>query len=357
MNPYRLWNTVFLTGFAIITALFAWTLFTPPYVGDLTRMGFLSERQFAWRDPQPAVEAAHMRTTRLADADIVVVGDSFSATWVWQSELVKRGLKVKTLVWGEVGLICADFGPWLRRQGYRGQVVVVQSVERELADRLEQSVGCRQTTAQLGKDEAASRPVPDPMPPAQALNWGEQVLTGARTWHNTRKVSSLSGEAVLGDSAAPFVVRAKHLEQGCRWFSHALCSKGVFLNKDFIHPPLEARMAAQMQEISKAQLASAGNEPPVRLLWLAVPNKTTVYLERSTPFWGEVEKLGLGPDLYKVMLAGRDQVRDLYLPNETHLSNAGYLLLGRTVVAALGESAAPGSSPGAVPPAKALAAR
>jgi hypothetical protein len=354
MNPYRLWNTVFLTGFAIITALFAWTLFTPPYVGDLTRMGFLSERQFAWRDPQPAVEAAHMRAVRLADADVVVVGDSFSGTWVWQSELVKRGLKVKTLVWADVGLICADFGPWLRRQGYRGETVVVQSVERELAERLAQSVNCRETTARLGKDEAASTPAPEAMPPTPALNWGEQVLTGARTWHNTRKVAALSGEMVLGDSTAPYVVRAKHLEQGCRWFSHALCTKGVFLNKDFLHPPLEARMAAQMQAISQAQRASAGGEPPVRLLWLAVPDKTTVYLERQSPFWAEVEKLGLGPDLYKVLVTGRDQVRDLYLPNETHLSNAGYLLLGRTVLAALGEAAAP--SPGTVP-GKVLAAR
>ena len=51
-----------------------------PLNGDLTRLGYLFEEDFGWNKQQPLVPIEHMKSFSIEEADVLVIGDSFS---VW----------------------------------------------------------------------------------------------------------------------------------------------------------------------------------------------------------------------------------------------------------------------------------
>src|ERR1700712_1255453 len=134
MIPARSWLRSFAAGFVIIVSMLLVTLFTPAPYGDLTRIGRLSDAEFGWRAAPPVVEKQYIKGAPLDQADVLVLGDSFSMTLRWQSRLVKEGYKVATIYWGQTGPMCSDFTPWIRHAGFKGKLVVVESVERLLGD-------------------------------------------------------------------------------------------------------------------------------------------------------------------------------------------------------------------------------
>jgi len=85
MSPAKLWLRVYFAGFVVIVAMLILTLFTTVPYGDLSRLSRLSDAEFGWQQPPPKLpEKAYMRAVPLAEADIIVIGDSFSMTHVWQ---------------------------------------------------------------------------------------------------------------------------------------------------------------------------------------------------------------------------------------------------------------------------------
>src|SRR5690349_12054453 len=105
----RVWLLAFGIGVAVIVALMGLTAATPPFQGDLARIGLVSERHFGSRGTPPPIAPAHLVESPLADADVLVIGDSFSMTREWQSVLVGDGLRVATVSWAQLGeALCAD---------------------------------------------------------------------------------------------------------------------------------------------------------------------------------------------------------------------------------------------------------
>lgn len=317
------WLGVFGAGFAAIVALLAMTIATPPFDGDLTRVGMLSESAFGRRAPQPAVDAALLRSSRLAEADVLVVGDSSAEGGVWQSELVRSGLRVKTVDWHQFGRVCRDLDGWLAAQGFHGHTVIFQSVERELDTRVTRSAGCERTEWRLWRDTALAWPPPPTVPPAAGWNFREKVTTGVLTAWNTRRARRATQEFVVDSGSSHDRTRVVPLAEGCRWFSHALCERGLFLEKDVRRPPPGDETLARMQALS----AAAPGAP--RRVWLVVPNKTLVYLGDRRAFWAALPARGLGPDLHTPLVEARDRELDVYRPNDSHPSTLGMLLIGR----------------------------
>lgn len=89
----RLWLRVFGTCLAVVATLLLWTVLTPPFQGDLTRIGRLSETVFGPNVQAPATDPALRLSSALDEADVLVIGDSFSAPLRWQAVLVAQGLK------------------------------------------------------------------------------------------------------------------------------------------------------------------------------------------------------------------------------------------------------------------------
>ena len=64
-------------------------------------MGLLPETLFGWTKPQPALDAKWMQQASMQEADVLVIGDSFSDSRVWQTVLTQHGLKVRTEILGQ----------------------------------------------------------------------------------------------------------------------------------------------------------------------------------------------------------------------------------------------------------------
>lgn len=320
---YRLWLGVFAAGFIGVLALLVWTWFTPVFHGDLARMARVSEQHFAGTIDQPQIDARLLVSSRFADADVLVLGDSFSLPLRWQSMLVRRGLRVKTLQWRNLPGLCPDVALWARERGFKGSLIIAESVERELRPLLKKSAGCKMrgdaVAAKVADEERRAEP-PLTQPPAFKMNWSETLMTGAVTALNMQRAQRANRELKFYD------VLLRPFPEGCRYFSHRACDKALLLSAD------SERVVPGREELDAMDVARRAVEADVRMLWLVVPDKTSVYFPRGNEaFWQGIVERKMGPNLNAAFLAEKLRMKDLYEPDDTHLSPAGYLFLGELV--------------------------
>lgn len=291
--------------------------------GDLTSLGSLPEKDFGWQQTQPLVATNYLHSYPIADADVLIIGDSFSATLVWQSRLVRSGLKPATFHWNDVKLCSEDFAQGIRQAGFSGHYVVIEVVERTLQDRLHSI--CKKGS-KIAKTFEYSRTPPPTSQPGFSQS-------------STRLGAKWVIEAMLNKflytyrSSSHMEFRKAHmisLENGCERFTNRLCNYGLFYTDEF--------SKATFNSVDTA-LAFNRNlkEAGMQAIWLVVPDKSTVYLGNgkfnSMPYinpWKSLEENGvLGiPKLDEKFIQQSHVAKDFYAPNNTHLSTNGYLFLG-----------------------------
>jgi len=90
----RKYSLILIYSFSVM-AMIAWSMefYFEKLYGDLTRMGRFSERDFGWREQRPPIPPELFKDYSLADADILIIGDSFSASRIWQTKFIEDGLK------------------------------------------------------------------------------------------------------------------------------------------------------------------------------------------------------------------------------------------------------------------------
>ena len=162
MTQARTWLGIYAAGFAVLTGFLCVTLFTQAPFGDMTRVARVSEDAFGWHLTPPLIADEDVRNAPLDQADVLVIGDSFSMFFAWQASLVKAGYRVTTTHWDKIGPLCDDFAPWLRKAGFKGRLVIIESIERlggrrsiRLRDR--PAVGLRYTSLIVGIDVRLKR--------------------------------------------------------------------------------------------------------------------------------------------------------------------------------------------------------
>ena len=298
------------------------------FQGELTRMGLLPETLFGWTKPQPAIDPKWLQQSSMKEADVLVIGDSFSDGRVWQTVLTQRGLKVRTESWDSMRGVCADFTPWLRAQGFAGKYVVFESIERNLVDDLGKSVACQRMQYHPNPRTDAPR-----FPPAVSFdvnqgNYAGKLSTGIKTQLNVLKYERLSRSPEFKSWLLPNDVRMARVPGGCELFSHASCSDALFLSYD---KPEEIDASA-LENIGRLNTRLEGITP----VWVFVPNKSTAYLYPDKQFWNEAERRFHAPNLLRMtQLAVQAKTVALYLGNNTHFSTTGYLLMGEEILKAM----------------------
>jgi hypothetical protein len=324
MITAKIFVRLFLAAYLAIVAMLLITYFTTPFYGDLTRIGLLPESLFGWRQTQPGVPASLLQNSKAADADVVVIGDSFSVGMIWQSELVKGGLAIKTLNWDDIGSLCENVGRWLKHAGFRENgMVIIESTQSMLDKHLNESLTCRGAKQPFTDMPRSGSPPPITSPlGTDARNGTEKITTGIAQLWNGRMVKTHDGAQRFGSKSDGDIPVARPVARGCEWFSHAFCSKALFNGKDDARAPLGDATLDKIKKIG-------GTLADYQVIWLIIPDKTTIYFEKETAFWVQLESSALGPDLYKPFLVARDAHRDFYFPNDTHLSTSGLLLLGK----------------------------
>jgi hypothetical protein len=301
------------------------------FQGELTRMGLLPESLFGWTKHQPALDAKWMQQASMKEADVLVIGDSFSDSRVWQTVLTQHNLKVRTELWENVRGVCADFIPWVRSQGFIGKYVVIESIERSMVERLRDSVACQNMQYHPNIMTDTPRFAPIESFDVHHGDYAGKLSTGIQTQLNAWKYERLSQSPDFKAWLLPNDVKIARVANGCELFSHKSCNDALFLRYD---KPEEIDASA-LENIEKLNARLSGITP----IWVFVPNKTTAYLYPNKQFWNEAERHFHAPNLLRMtQQAIQDKTVDLYLTNNTHFSTTGYLQMGEEILRMLQQS-------------------
>src|SRR6266481_705270 len=289
------------------------------FQGELTRLGLLPERLFGWTKPQPTLDIKWMQ-----QADVLVIGDSFSDGRVWQTVLTQHGLKVRTDSWNNMRGICTNFMSWLRAQGFSGKYLVLESIERSLMADLNRSVTCQQMQYHLNDKTDTPRASPAVSFDVNYGGYSGKLSTGIQTQLNVLKYEHLSQDADFKTWLLPNNVRMARVTDGCKLFSHARCDDALFLAEDKV----EEIDTNALEKVNLLNARLNGVTP----IWVFVPNKSTAYLYPNKQFWNKAEQRFHAPNLLRMtQQAIEKKTVDLYPANNTHFSTTGYLLMGGVI--------------------------
>lgn len=290
--------------------------------GDLTRMGKLPESQFGWTKAQPAIAPELLHQAEWREADVLVIGDSFSMPHLWQTVLTQQGIKVRTESWENVHAICEDFSPWLKSQGFIGKFVIFESIERGAENLVDKSIKCNK----MSYKSVAYIPPASPItqPDRQKANYSGKLSIGIRTELHLLEYMQLSSNPDFKHWALPNNVKMERLSNGCELFSHTRCLDVLFLAEDRIQDFNET-MPNRMEAIN----SRVNGFVPI---WAIVPDKSTTYLNFNKQFWDHAARRLSAPNLLEVFRQSvQNGIKDLYRGNDTHLSTEGYLIMGRAI--------------------------
>ncbi|MFA6203467.1 MAG: hypothetical protein WC710_09820 [Gallionella sp.] len=322
MKHTRLFTLIVLSSVALYAAVGFYFLPLATFTGPLTRMGMMPESLFGWTKEQPTVKAELLVNASWQEADVLAIGDSFSMPHLWQSVLVERGIKVHTETWESMRNICEDFSGWLDQKGFRGRHVVIEVVEHNFEDRLSRSLHCKK----MDYHPMTELPVTPPLQqlPDTTANLSGKLSIGIQTRLNILTYQKLIARTDFSTWNMSNTVRMNRVSNGCELFSHAQCRDVLFFADDHVTDFSEQTlndMKTINQRMSK-----------VHPVWVVVPDKSTAYLHPDKQFWNKAENDLHAPNVLQVLRkAISNKTIDLYPANETHLSTAGYLILGNVI--------------------------
>lgn len=294
------------------------------FQGNLTRMGLLPETQFGWRKPQPAIDPKLMPQATLQEADVLVIGDSFSDDRIWQTALTRRGFKVRTESWDTMRGVCGNFMPWLRSQGFLGMYVVLETIELNVAEILKRSVACQQMEIHPSPLANTTRIPPITVFDPEHGDHSGRLSIGILTTLNAHHYAHLSNAPAFKSLLLQNGSKVERVQNGCQLFSHTRCQDALFLARDEASDIMD-------ESLSNLKLLNArlnGITP----IWAFVPNKSTTYLYSNKQFWNQAEQHVHAPNLLRMtQQAIQAKTIDLYPANNTHFSTTGYLLMGEEI--------------------------
>lgn len=322
----------FLAGFVSAAALLlllgtGLSLYLGAPSGDLIRIGRLASIDWKPQHAQPSLD-------RAGKPDLLVLGDSFSADNLWQSEL-GRSNRLTTLTWHYKDIACID--NWLRaaisdRSPHASPIIIIESIEREFVSRFSASQeNCRTHSGKplavkagkvtVDENESGIFPMDIRYVVAAAINHFSTAKNTGRVESRTAVAVDLTTDRLFSN------LRSKRLSyfQGDdrKW-------------QDWT---AERQQAAVNYLVQMQALAAQQHK---QLYVVIIPDKSTVYEP-----WIKPQQLPARPqpDLFPVLAGalgndsnylpalrhGADTMPDLYRPDDTHLSLDGYRLIAREI--------------------------
>lgn len=293
--------------------------------GDLTRVGGYAERHFGWNSFQPSIK---INENSQEAPDVLVLGDSFSASNLWQS-VIEGNAKIKILSFHYNSASCID--DWVRfsLSSASAKTVIIQTAERIFVHRFKSVIPCK-----------ASK-IPQPINVKGGVTadvrarWPTSFnfIRSYRIFLNSMKMNS--GVDIHGP------VFNKGLVRGCAKFSNVKSEKILYYHED------EGKYRWSRKDIEDSvgnikKISRVVKESGKNFIFILVPDKSHVYkncmIDRGVDFElaDKLEdllvKAGVEvPDLVNEFMSSIDSVEDLYFPNDSHLSSSGYVMLAKQV--------------------------
>ena len=140
--PFTFLRWVLVTFVLLSAVNIALSLHFGAIKGDLARVGGFAERDYAAGRPQAPARIAP-NTVAVTDADVIVLGDSFSNKLLWQGELeAVTGQRTLTYQYGQSGCV-SNWLQWLHTLKLKpGAQVIIESSERSFVARFNQMAAC-----------------------------------------------------------------------------------------------------------------------------------------------------------------------------------------------------------------------
>ena len=301
-----------------------------PIEGDLTRIGKYSERDFGWNAAQPVV-TLRPNGDAVKAPTVFVLGDSFSAANVWQSEFAAQtGHRTQSFNYSQNACISA----WaeLAAKDVHSQAVVIETVERAFVSRFKDVDSCASVGLTPWEFAGGSTAVQRATWPLQLhVLHSFQVAAQAIKMHTAGAGGILQGEVVN----VP-------IDPQCASLSHRARHRFLYFGED------EEKWQWSPQEVDRAMANVAALQRTVekhgkRFVFVVVPDKSSVYracltlplnIRGAVPVNVTQKLIGSGVDTPDVLGALQQRIQsdvDLYNPSNTHFGTRGYQALAHVV--------------------------
>jgi len=257
---------------------------------------------------------------------VLVLGDSFSEGNVWQSVVSARsGHTTLTYTYDQISCPSSWLDYALAQPG--AKTVVVESVERVFVGRYAKMERCREDPPLAHEvrpyETQAMRAT---WPPALHLSYTFQ--TALNTWKMRHTPGQFRSGKVINTPLKP----------GCAAFSSLRADRLLYYTRDNLKLAWTAQdLADAVANIKKVQDEFAAHGKT--FIYVLVPDKSSTYRDcladdkdsearkRINPTQALLAAGVTTPDLMHAFQENANRITDLYLPDNTHLSPAGYILM------------------------------
>jgi hypothetical protein len=312
---------IFLTIFLFLftaNSITTWFIGTPQ--GDLVRIGKYSENQFAYQAPNQSTTLKNQPF-----AQIMVLGDSFSRAHIWQTQIAQiTKMDVATYDYHDVGCP-TNFFTWLRQET-KPTLIIIEVVERMFPQFPESRI-CPKT---IPKIRIAEVPENFNLEKSFKKLFQQDLFFNISATYNTLK--SNSNKSINSGKVINTPLNRSDL------FTNSKSNRLLYLKDDlnkFKWSNQEIQSSIDGLINLKKHLRAQG----VELMVIVVPDKLSVYEDdllegpqQSESIHDHLEKIQLSPlNLKNEFKKMRLQQKNLYAPNDSHLSVEGYQLLGQLI--------------------------
>ena len=317
----------FLTIFCVISTI---TYFVQPLDGDLTRVGSLKESEYGPLMEQPVI-SIKSNAVDAGFVDTVVLGDSFSKGNIWQSVYTKiSGRNTKTFAWDNLSKYSClqDWVKKIRLQYPRADKLIIQTVEREYFDRfsimMEDCPNIRFVQVPVSTVETAAKR------PNGLLDSLKFPLYSIKAMVN--ELEFIDGISESGQ------VKILKLNRE-NLFSNRL-SNNILVYKDDFNSDSWSEIGLARARRNVIAIHSVAKIHGLSMYLLIIPDKTTVYSKFINPtpirFSANIHEAVRGEFDFSIsvvdyFISAASSKKDIYKPNDSHLSAEGYLILARLV--------------------------
>lgn len=287
--------------------------------GDLVRIGKYSENQFSYQ----TIINTPINNSDHSASEIIVLGDSFSRPHLWQEELgLITNKSITTYDYHDVGCP-TNFFTWIKQES-KPKVLIIQVVER-MFPQFSETRGCNYTAPKTRKAE-----IPE-------------------NFKNTSKTSQLFQQDIFFNISATLnTFKSQHDKS----ITSGKVINSPLSREDLFSNPKANRLLYLKDDLNKFKWSKEGIESSIdgllnlkkdletkkiKLIIVVVPDKLSVYeddlLEGPQQASSIHERLlehQLSPlNLKTEFKKTRLYQKNLYAPNDSHLSAEGYKHLGR----------------------------
>ena len=307
--------------------IFSW--WAEPIYGDLTRIGRWTERDFGPNSPIPSITVKSSGEI-LDNADVMVLGDSFSQRNLWQS-VFSEGTKhvVKTYGYGQSNCIPTFIETAITNT--TNKIVVIETVERSFTQRFSHIPSC--SNSSLIPSEIKAETIGGIQRPKWPLSLG--------FWYTmTAAINTIRSNIFNEENSNRYQTVNTRLSAGCALFSNRRNDRFLYYADDDLKrqwSEKEVRTAiANVLDIQN-QVERSGKQ----FVLLIAPDKSSVY-QSCIPANDTILKnqsinqllidAGVNtPNLQSVFRENIGVIVDLYDPDNTHWSESGYILAGEII--------------------------